>query len=110
MELVMRDITAEVKRKGVNTLKVEVEDIAGNVGTKEESIVTNKLPDATAVGAINFSSPTWTLGKAEVTISTTTSFEIEYQINGTSGYEEAAGSSSGSGYHIAGTKDCDKRG
>ena len=65
------------------TIKVEVEDNAGNVGSREQTTLTKTIPEAS--GAISFSTPTWTSGKAKIEISTTTSYQIEYQINETSG-------------------------
>ena len=65
------------------TVKVEVADKAGNVGTKTETTTTTGVPDSTVAGAITFGSATWSAGKAEVTISTNTSYTIEYQVNGT---------------------------
>ena len=67
------------------TVKVEVEDGAGNIGVKTETAITTSMPDSTVSGAITFGTATWDSGKAEITISTNTSYTIEYQINSTSG-------------------------
>ena len=51
-------------------VKVEVNgDVAGNKGT----------------GAITFTNPTWSSNKASVQVSTNTGYQIEYQVNSTSG-------------------------
>ena len=67
------------------TVKVEVADVAGNIGAKTETASTTSVPSNTQIGAITFGSVTWTSGKAKVTVSTNTSYTIEYQINGTIG-------------------------
>ena len=62
-------------------IKVETQDKAGNIGTNEiKNIKTGKV--AEAQGAIEFSSPIWNNGKAEVTIIKTTndSMQIQYKI------------------------------
>lgn len=68
-------------------IRVEIQDIAGNIGASEEviEIKGEKVPDATETGAIIFENLTWKNGQAEVTIKTKTGFQIEYQINGTTG-------------------------
>ena len=66
------------------TIKVETQDRAGNVATKETTITTKSIP--TATGAIIFGGVVWSSGTANISISTTVpEFYIEYQINGTSG-------------------------
>ena len=66
------------------TVKVTVDDEAHNTGIKERSILTETIPDGTEAGAINFEKLTWVqttgVGKAQVTISTNTKYQIEYQI------------------------------
>lgn len=74
-----------LEQKKDYTVKVTVEDEAGNVGVKERSILTDSIPDATEAGAINFESLTWKTGKAEIVISTKTKYTIEYQVNGING-------------------------
>ena len=66
-------------------VKVEIQDRAGNVGTKEQSVTTKNMPDAEKPGSIIFSKITWENEKATVTISTNTEYQIEYQVNGTTG-------------------------
>ena len=66
-------------------IKVEVNgDEAGNVGTGTTQGTTGTVTSALEQGAITFSSVTWSLGKARVTINTNTNYDIEYQLNGTS--------------------------
>ena len=67
------------------TVKVTVADNAGNVGVKERSILTETIPNGTQPGAINFVNLTWTNGKANVEITTNTTYYIEYQVNNTQG-------------------------
>ena len=52
-----------------------------------ETITTEGMPTDAEIksGAIIFSSPTWTNGKASVTISTSTNYTIQYQINSITG-------------------------
>lgn len=69
----------------VYIIKVKIEDKAGNLGTKEVKATTQKIPDATEAGIINFGAPIWNNGQAEITISTNAEYQIEYQINGTTG-------------------------
>lgn len=75
----------DLKQNKEYTVKVEVADLAGNIGKKELSILTSKIPDATEAGAINFNLIKWTNGQAEVEVSTNTNYnyQIEYQVNGT---------------------------
>ena len=73
----------ELKQNTEYTIKVEVQDKAGNVGYKETTITTGTMPDATKDGAIKVSEVTWENGKAQITISTDTEYKIEYQINAT---------------------------
>ena len=65
------------------TVKVEVEDIAGNTGKGEENITTDKVTGGTEQGAITFDSLSWSNRQASVVIRTNTSYKIEYQVNGT---------------------------
>ena len=67
-------------------IKVEVNgDEAGNVGTGTTQGTTGTVTSALKEGAITFSNKTWSGGQASVTINTSTNYEIEYQLNGTSG-------------------------
>ena len=50
------------------TVKVEIEDKAGNVGTKEQTVTTESFPNVNNLGALEFSSVTWESGLAKVTI------------------------------------------
>ena len=67
------------------TVKVTVADNAENIGVKERSILTDTIPSGKQPGAINFVNLTWTNGKANVDITTNTTYYIEYQINSTTG-------------------------
>ena len=64
------------------TVKVEVSDIAGNSGSKTEVTTTTGIPSGDQTGAIQFGSPTWSNGKASIVVSTTTSYQIQYQLGG----------------------------
>ena len=71
-------------------VKVEVTgDNAGNTGTGTlQNKTTSSIPggtDATVSGAITFGTPTWSNGTASITVSTNTSYQIEYQVGGTTG-------------------------
>ena len=67
-------------------IKVEVNgDEEGNVGTGTTQGTTGTVTSALEEGAITFSNVTWSSGKARVTIHTNTNYDIEYQLNGTSG-------------------------
>src|SRR5699024_9299962 len=66
-----------------HTLKVIVTDRAGNTTEKTTTITTTNLPggqEAVEQGIITFTNPTWASGKASVTISTNTSYELQYQV------------------------------
>ena len=65
------------------TIKVEVSDVAGNVGSATKSATTSGVPDGTVAGNITFGSVTWNNGKATLPISTSTNYKIEYQVNST---------------------------
>ena len=75
----------ELKQNTTYVVKVEVHDRAGNIGTASQSTLTATMPSGTSAGAITFSSVTWSSGKASVTISTNTEYQIEYQVNGVAG-------------------------
>ena len=62
------------------TVKVEVADNAGNVGSGTVDITTATVTSGTVEGAIQFSPATWSNGTASITISTNTSYTIEWQI------------------------------
>ena len=72
-------------------IKVEVTgDNAGNTGAGTLlNQTTAKIPDASGEemqeGAITFSTPSWSGGKASVIVSTNTTYQIEYQIGGIDG-------------------------
>ena len=66
-----------------HTLKVIVTDRAGNTTEKTTTITTTNLPggqEAVEQGIITFTNPTWASGKASVTISTNTSYTMQYQV------------------------------
>ena len=64
-------------------------DAAGNTGTGyANNQTTNAIPGgsgATTSGAITFGSPSWSGGKASTTISTNTSYTIQYQVGSYTG-------------------------
>ena len=68
-------------------VKVEVNgDVAGNTGTGEiKGQTTASIPSGETGGVITFGNTTWSNNKASVQVSTTTSYQIEYQVNGTEG-------------------------
>ena len=71
-------------------IKVEVNgDKAGNIGTGTlTNQTTATVPGADAglvTGAITASPAVWSSGKASITLTTTTSFQIEYQVGGIEG-------------------------
>ena len=67
-------------------IKVEVTgDKAGNKGTGTTTATTDTVTSGTVTGAIIFGTPTWSGNKARITISTNTSYTIEYQVNSISG-------------------------
>ena len=70
---------------GTYTLKVVVTDKAGNVNEAEITGTTSTIPAGTISGAITFTNPTWSGGRASINVSTNTGYKIEYQINGTTG-------------------------
>ena len=67
------------------TLKVVVTDKAGLTNEAEVTGKTNLVPAGTTSGSITFTNPTWSGGKASIKVSTNTSYQIEYQKNGTTG-------------------------
>ena len=68
-------------------IEVEAKDVVGNVGKGNLlNQVTEEVTSGLVEGAIVFSNPTWsTNGTASIKISTNTSYQIEYQKNGTEG-------------------------
>ena len=69
-------------------IKVEVKaDKAGNMGTGTLlNQKTSTIPggdQVTTDGTLTIGEPTWSSGKASITVSTNTSYQIEYQVNGT---------------------------
>ena len=65
------------------TVKVEVKDVAENIGSATKDTTTSGVPDGTVTGNITFGSVTWNSGKATLPISTSTNYKIEYQVNST---------------------------
>ena len=66
----------------------EIYDVAGNITNANSSdkpleITLNTVTPGTITGAISFSTPTWSGGKASTTISTNTGYTIQYQVNST---------------------------
>ena len=75
-----------LKQNTTYNIKVEVNgDEAGNVGTGENDATTSTVTSALEQGAITFTNPTWSGGKASITINTNTNYYIEYQLNGITG-------------------------
>ena len=67
-------------------IKVEVQgDKAGNKGEGSTQGTTGKVTSGLEQGAITFGGTTWSSNKASVTVSTNTSYTIEYQINSING-------------------------
>ena len=67
-------------------IKVEVQgDNAGNKGEGTTQGTTGTVTSGLEQGAITFGGTTWGSNKASVTISTNTSYTIEYQVNSISG-------------------------
>ena len=68
-------------------VKVEVNgDKAGNIGIGYlTNQVTGEIPDGIEQGSITFGSVIWSRGKASVTVNTSTSYTIQYQVNTTAG-------------------------
>ena len=67
------------------TLNVKVTDKAGNSNEASVEGTTSTVTSGTVSGAITFTSPTWSNGTASIKVSTNTSYQIEYQKNGTTG-------------------------
>jgi len=67
------------------TVKVEVSDVAENLASITKTATTSEIPSGTETGAIQFGSPSWNDGKASIVVSTTTNFQIQYQLGGTTG-------------------------
>ncbi len=67
------------------TLKVKVQDKAGNSNEASIDATTSTVPSGTVSGAITFTEPTWSNGTASIKVSTNTSYQIEYQKNSTTG-------------------------
>lgn len=61
------------------TIKVEIKDKAGNIGSASKEVITETVTSGTVEGAIVFSQATWSNGKASITISTNTNYQIEWQ-------------------------------
>ena len=69
-------------------IKVEVKsDVAGNTGTGTlTNQTTTSIPGGDSAledGSISIGEPTWSDGKASITVGTNTQYQIEYQVNGT---------------------------
>ena len=66
------------------TIKVEVQDAAGNTGVASTTITTEKMPTQAEVkGKIYFSEPEWIRKYANVSISTTSRYHVQWQVNNT---------------------------
>ena len=67
-------------------IKVEVQgDNAGNKGEDTTKATTETVTSGLEQGAITFGSTTWSSNQASITVSTNTSYTIEYQVNGING-------------------------
>ena len=67
-------------------IEVEAKDVVGNVGKGNLlNQVTEEVTSGLEEGAIKFTNPSWTNGTASIQVSTNTSYQIEYQLNGTEG-------------------------
>ena len=80
-----KDMTANsivAEQEGMNSVMSEYLNVMG----EDSEIPAPEPPDipggneATVTGAIAFTNPTWTSGQASVTISTNTSYAIQYQV------------------------------
>ena len=91
-----KDITANtytftgLKQNTRYDIKVEVKaDLAGNMGTGTLlNQTTSTIPGGDSIvtdGTLTIGEPTWSSGKASITVSTNQSYQIEYQVNGTEG-------------------------
>ena len=89
-----KDITANtytftgLKQNTNYDIKVEVKaDLAGNTGTGTLlNQTTSTIPGGDSIlqdGTLTIGEPTWSSGKASITVSTNQSYQIEYQVNGT---------------------------
>ena len=78
----------DLKQNTSYDIKVEVKaDIAGNTGTGTLlNQTTSIIPGGDSIqtdGTLTIGEPTWSSGKASITVSTTSQYQIEYQVNGT---------------------------
>ena len=79
-------IFTDLMQETTYDIKVEVEgDNAGNTGTGTAQATTKKVTSGLEQGAITFGSTTWSNNQASVTVSTNTSYTIEYQVNSIAG-------------------------
>ena len=99
-------IFAGLKQSTSYDIKVEVKaDIAGNMGTGTLlNQTTSTIPGGDTIltdGTLTIGEPTWSSGKASITVSTNTSYQIEYQVNGTAeeSWQTVAGGSIGNLNH-----------
>ena len=75
-------IFTDLTQETTYDIKVEVAgDNAGNTGTGTAQATTKKVTSGLEQGAITFGSTTWSSNKASITVSTNTSYTIEYQVN-----------------------------
>ena len=79
-------IFTDLTQETTYDIKVEVAgDNAGNTGTGTAQATTKKVTSGLEQGAITFGSTTWSNNQASVTVSTNTSYTIEYQVNSIAG-------------------------
>ena len=79
-------IFTDLTQETTYDIKVEVEgDNAENTGTGTAQATTKKVTSGLEQGAITFGSTTWSSNQASITVSTNTSYTIEYQVNSIDG-------------------------
>ena len=79
-------IFTDLTQETTYDIKVEVAgDNAGNTGTGTAQATTKKVTSGLEQGAITFGSTTWSNNQASITVSTNTSYTIEYQVNSIDG-------------------------
>ena len=74
-------VATDLKANTKYSIMVEVTDKSGNIGSTEISITTNEMPNIEENSLIKFKDLTWIDQKANITITTDTEYEIQYQVN-----------------------------
>ncbi len=70
----------ELEHNKTYFIKVEVQDMAGQIGSVETSIKTNELLVNNENAEITFNNAYWSKNKQNITVKTTTSYKMKYQI------------------------------